>query len=78
MPWWFDVQLDQKNLGRTLGGVLKNIEKSAYVLYGRPQNFWQEKPIFSPSFLVPFTAEKDINNRKPNQTVSFFCKVQTL
>ena len=39
-----------------MGGGLKNIEKSADVLYGRPQNFWQEKPIFSPSFLVPFTA----------------------
>jgi hypothetical protein len=47
-----------QNFEKTFHLNLENIGKIAYVLYGRPQNFWQEKPIFSPSFLVPFTARK--------------------
>ena len=53
--WWRGIGIKKCIYGR---GHRKYRKNCLLRTLWMNQNFWQEKPIFSPSFLVPFTARK--------------------
>ena len=78
--WWRRIGIKKMHIwkrGEGWGGRRKYRKNCLRTLW-TTQNFWQEKPIFFSFLPCSFHSEKDINNRKPNQTVSFFCKVHIL